>query len=89
MFNVYADFREDIEQIRRDDKTYYMDFCKLLESLRAIETEKGGASDCPSRVEIREFWEDEAYGWQPGSPIKKRKRAKKSGARAAEPPRKS
>lgn len=75
MFNIYADFREDIEQMQRDDKNYDLDSCELLERLREIEHEMGSKDDRPSRDEIREFWEDEAKV-VPGSPIKKRKRAK-------------
>jgi hypothetical protein len=75
MFNIYADFREDIEQMRRDDKNYYADSCELLERLRKIEDEMGSSDDRPSRDEIREFWEEEAKV-VPGSPTKKRKRAK-------------
>jgi hypothetical protein len=75
MFNIYADFREDIEQMRRDDKNYYADSCELLERLRKIEDEMGSSDDRPSRDEIREFWTEEARV-EPGSPTKKRKRAK-------------
>jgi hypothetical protein len=75
MFNIYADFREDIEQMQRDDKNYYLDSCELLERLREIEHEMGSRDDRPSREEIRDFWEEEMKV-VPGSPMKKRKRAK-------------
>ncbi len=60
MFNIYADFRVDIEQERRADPTYYEDFCGLIEQLRAVEKQKGRKEDHPSPTEIREFWQDEA-----------------------------
>jgi hypothetical protein len=75
MFNIYTDFREDIEQFQRDDDTYYQDSCELLERLRQIEHKKGCNDDRPSRDEITEFWEDEAKV-VPGPPMNKRKRAK-------------
>lgn len=72
MFNIYADFRDDIEQERRLDKTYYQDSCELLERLREIEQEKGGSDDHPSKDEIQDFWRDEAKTVI-GSPLRKRK----------------
>ena len=75
MFNIYATFRDDIEQMQRDDANYYTDFCALLERLRIIEHEEGSDSDRPSREEIKEFWQDEAT-IVPGSPMKRRKRVK-------------
>jgi hypothetical protein len=75
MFSIYATFRGDIEQMQREDTNYYTDFCALLERLRTIEHEEGSDSDRPSREEIKEFWQDEA-AIVPGSPLKRRKRAK-------------
>jgi hypothetical protein len=75
MFNVYADFRDDIEQNRRDDEHYYGDFCALVEQLRAIEHDRECSDDCPSKDEIHEFWKDEAKSVS-GTPIKKRKTRK-------------
>jgi hypothetical protein len=60
MFNVYADFREDIEQEQREDGSYYRDFCDLIEELTQIEMHAGGRDDHPSRDEILEFWRDES-----------------------------
>jgi len=76
MFNVYADLREDIEQERRDDDTYYADFCDLIERLRQIEKKEGGNSDNPSREEITDFWRDESK-LKTGSPVHRRWRRKK------------
>jgi len=76
MFNIFADFREEIEQIRRDDDVYYGDFCDLIERLRAIEKGSGGTDDRPSKEEIKEFWRDEA-NTLPGAPMKKRRRPAK------------
>jgi hypothetical protein len=73
MFNIFADFREDVEQIRRDDDVYYGDFCDLIERLRVIEKESGGTDDRPSKDEIKEFWTDEA-NTLPGAPMKKHRR---------------
>jgi len=70
MFNIYADFRNDIEQIQREDENYYSDSCELLKRLHEIEKEMGSADDRPSQEEIREFWDGEA-NIVPGSPIKK------------------
>ncbi len=75
MFNIYADFRNDIEQIQRDDESYYRDSCDLLEKLREIEKHKGCSDDRPSKEEILDFWRDEAKTIV-GSPIKKRKSRK-------------
>jgi hypothetical protein len=75
MFNIYSDFRDEIDQIRRDDENYYGDFCDLIEVLRKIEKENGGSDDRPSRDEIKDFWEDEAATIA-GSPIKRRKTPK-------------
>lgn len=77
MFSIYADFRDDIEQIRRDNDTFYGDFCDLIERLREIEEESGGTDDRPSKDEIREFWEDEA-NTLPGGPMKKRRKSKQT-----------
>jgi hypothetical protein len=59
MFNVYADFREDIAQEQKDDPSYYEDFVALVERLRKVEVERGGTDDRPSREDIRDFWADE------------------------------
>ena len=75
MFNIYATFRDDIEQVQRDQENYYTDFCALLERLRTIEHKEGGDSDLPSKEEIKEFWQEEATIVS-GSPMKRRKKAK-------------
>jgi hypothetical protein len=72
MFNIYADFREDIEQEQRLDKSYYQDSCELLARLKQIEEEQGSADDRPSREEILDFWRDESKSIA-GTPIRKRK----------------
>ncbi|HXM60519.1 MAG TPA: hypothetical protein VN950_06655 [Terriglobales bacterium] len=77
MFNVYADFREDIEQEQRDDPSYYQDFCTLIERLRKVEMEEGGRDDHPSKEEILDFWRDEAK-LAAGAPVRKRKSRKKN-----------
>lgn len=77
MFNVYADFRDDIEQMQRDDGNYYNEFCELVQSLREIEKQEGSSDDRPSKDEILDFWKDEAQTIA-GSPIKKRKSTHKS-----------
>ena len=79
MFNVYADFREDIEQEQRDDPSYYQDFCALIERLRKVEIEEGGRDDHPSKEEILDFWRDEAK-LAAGAPVRKRKPRKKAKA---------
>jgi hypothetical protein len=76
MFNVYADLRDGIEQEQRDDGSYYLDFCNLIERLRKIEIEEGGQGDRPSKDEIREFWEDEAKV-SDGQPVRKKARKRK------------
>lgn len=75
MFNIYHDFRDDIEQMQRDDKNSYSDSCELLERLRKIEHEMGSSDDRPSKEEIADFWEEEAT-IVPGSTITRRKRKK-------------
>lgn len=77
MFNIYADFRDDIEQEQKDDPTYYEDFCRLVERIRKIEKKKGGTDDRPSKEEIKEFWQDEAETAAIGTPLRKRKTSKK------------
>jgi hypothetical protein len=72
MFNIYADFREDIEQEQRVDKTYYLDSCELLQKLQKIEEEEGGSDGRPSKEEILDFWRDEAKTIA-GSPLRKRR----------------
>jgi hypothetical protein len=72
MFNVYADFRDDIEQEQKDDDHYYQDFCALIELLRKIEKEADGNDDHPSREDILEFWRDELRTMA-GAPVRKRK----------------
>jgi hypothetical protein len=72
MFNIYADFRDDIEQERRADKTYYEDSCELLERLHKIEKAKGSSDDHPSKEEIQDFWKDEVKALA-GSPLTRRK----------------
>lgn len=72
IFNIYADFRDDIEQIRRDDDNYYSDFCDLLERLSDIEHAAGSKDDRPSKEEITEFWRVEVKS-VPGTPTKTRK----------------
>ncbi len=76
MFNIYADFRDDIEQEQRDDKNYYQDSCELLERLRKIEKQEGSSDDRPSKEEIKDFWQDEANA-KVGAPLRKRKPSKK------------
>ena len=73
IFNIYSDFRDEIEQIQRDDENYYNDFCSLLERLRKIEHDAGSSDDRPSKEEIQEFWSDEAKTIC-GAPITKRKK---------------
>jgi hypothetical protein len=75
MFNIYADFREDIEQERRLDESYYEDSCELLQRLEEIEKEEGDSDDRPSREEIKDFWRDEAKALL-GAPLRKRKQRK-------------
>ena len=72
MFNIHADFRDDIEQERRADKTYYQDSCELLERLHKIEEAKGSSDDHPSKEEIQNFWKDEVKALV-GSPLAKSK----------------
>jgi hypothetical protein len=72
MFNIYADFRDDIEQEQRVDKNYYGDSCDLLKRLHEIEQEMGSSDDRPSKDEIQDFWRDEAKTIV-GSPLRKRK----------------
>lgn len=72
MFNVYADFREEIEQEQRADRSYYEDFCTLIDGLRKIEVEKGGSDDHPSKEEIQDFWREESKTI-PGAPVRRRK----------------
>jgi hypothetical protein len=75
MFNVYADFREDIEQEQRNDTTYYDGFCQLVEQLRLIEAKHGCTDDRPSKEDIKEFWRDEVKSMV-GSPPRKRVRGR-------------
>jgi len=75
MFNVYADFRNDIEQEQKGDGSYYLDFCNLIEKLRKIEDQEGGQGDRPSKEDIREFWEDESKVGA-GEPVRKARRRK-------------
>jgi hypothetical protein len=84
MFNVYADFRSDIEQEQKEDPAYYRNFCDLIERLREIEAEPPATnSDRPSREQVREFWQDELET-VPGAPVRKRQaRGRKSNARNA------
>lgn len=82
MFNIYADFRDDIEQMQRDDESYYSDSTDLLERLREIEHDENCNDDRPSRDEIAEFWKDEAE-IVPGSPMKKRSRARSKSKKAS------
>jgi hypothetical protein len=72
MFNVYGDFRDDIEQEQREDESYYQDFCSLVEMLRKIEKEEGGSDDRPSREDIIEFWKDELRTMT-GAPVRRRR----------------
>lgn len=76
MFNIYADFREDIEQEQRNDESYFRDFCKLIERLRKIEAREGSGTDRPSKEEILEFWEEEAKASE-GQPVRKKKPRKR------------
>jgi len=92
MFNVYGDFRDDIEQEQKADAAYYRDFCDLIERMREIEAEPPASnSGRPSRDEIREFWQDE-LDTVPGSPVRKRRAqsarsgVKKSGGRLISSP---
>jgi hypothetical protein len=59
MLYAYADFRDDIEQEQRDDRTYYTDFCSLIQNLQEIEKREGGTEGHPSKDEIADFWHDE------------------------------
>jgi len=77
MFNIYADFRDDIEQEQRLDKNYYGDSCDLLKKLHEIEKEMGSSDDRPSKDEILDFWRDESKTIV-GSPLKKRRPRKVS-----------
>ena len=77
MFNIYADFRDDIEQEQRLDKNYYGDSCELLKKLHEIEEEMESSDDRPSKEEILDFWRDESKPIV-GSPLKKR-RPRKTG----------
>ncbi|HZZ16181.1 MAG TPA: hypothetical protein VFE08_09495 [Candidatus Sulfotelmatobacter sp.] len=82
MFNVYADFRGDIEQEQREDESYYQDFCGLIEQLRKIEKEAGGRDEHPSQEDIIEFWRDELRTMA-GAPVRKR-RSRKAKAQSTE-----
>jgi hypothetical protein len=75
MFNIYSDFRVDIEQEQREDETYYKNFCTLIDKLRKIEQSEHGTSDRPSPEEIMEFWEEEAKAPAPHKQRKRRKAA--------------
>lgn len=77
MFNIYADFRDDIEQEQRLDKNYYRDSCDLLTRLHKIEREMGSSDDRPSKEEILDFWRDESKTLV-GAPLKKRRPRKAS-----------
>lgn len=79
IFNIYADFRGEIEQEQRGDASYYCDFCALAERLRVLERQVGGGDDRPSPEEIRDFWEEET-NIAPGSPIRRRKPKDESSA---------
>lgn len=83
MFNVYGDFRDDIEQEQRDDESYYQDFCALMELLRKIEKEEGGKDDRPSKEDIIEFWKDELRTMA-GAPVRRR-RSRKAKDKAENP----
>jgi hypothetical protein len=72
MFNVYASFRDDIEQEQRDDISYYEDFTDLIEQLRKIEARKGCSEDRPSPEEVEDFWQDEV-NVTTGQPMSKRR----------------
>jgi len=72
MFNIYADFRDDIEQEQRLDKNYYGDSSDLLKRLHEIEEEMGSSDDRPSKEEIMDFWRDESKTLV-GAPLKKRR----------------
>jgi len=88
MFNVYADFRDDIEQEQKDDPAYYRDFCDLIERLREIEAEPPPtSSDRPSREQIRDFWMDETQVL-PGAPVRKRKPRRSNGEARTPKPKK-
>jgi hypothetical protein len=84
MFNVHADFRDDIEQEQREDGSYYLDFCNLVEGLRKVEAEEEGKGDRPSKDEISEFWEDEANAGQ-GQPARKLKLRKRKSREMRKP----
>jgi hypothetical protein len=78
IFNIYADFREDIEQEQREDESYYLDSCELLRQLQEIERTEGGTGGKPSKDEIKDFWREE-LNVIAGAPLRKRK-SHKSGS---------
>lgn len=80
MFNMYADFREYIDQEQKNDPTYYSDFSTLVERLRTVERKEHGNSDRPSKEDVRGFWKEESE-IIPGMPVPKRR--KRSSGRSA------
>jgi hypothetical protein len=73
IFNIYSDFRDEIEQIQRGDGNYYNEFCTLRERLCEIEHDAGSSDDRPSKDEILDFWKDEAKTIS-GAPLTKRRK---------------
>lgn len=77
IFYYHADAREYIEQEQKEDKTFFDDFCTLVDKLYPIEKEKGGKSFMPSEDDRYEFYENEAKRVPGSPPIKSRKRQKR------------
>jgi hypothetical protein len=75
IFSLYADAHDTIEQDRKDDPTEYSNLVPLLNSLQAIEKERGGSAGKPSKEDLAEFWASEASIIS-GTPSRKRKRSR-------------
>jgi hypothetical protein len=77
IFAYHADARDYIEQERREDATFFEDFCQLVEKLREIEIAKRGNWYMPSEDKRFDFYEVDCRRPSGSPPIKSRKRSKK------------
>lgn len=77
MFPLYADAKNAIMEMKKDDPPVYANLLSLMKRLETIEFSMHGTASMPSDDDIKEFWQDEV-GVMVGTPSRHRKRQRVS-----------
>jgi hypothetical protein len=77
MFPLYADAKDAILEMKKDDPPVYANLVSLMMRLESIEFSLHGTASTPTKDDIREFWQDEV-DVMIGTPSRHRRRRKVS-----------